>query len=563
MSPDSQFDVSAGNGAEFASGSIPPIVRSPGTHSVASATTGPPEMIPRAWTPAPSRPSAVVGGYHRLNDWVGAIIKRFTLPEDAGPVDPLGKLVSTAPPWFISLIVHFSIMILLGLLVLGAHEVATRNEKPIEVDLAPKQEKEERWAEKLGEQLFDPKQTFSQEGPDLGKDAISALSSSDLPPVQDPLVGPPVLDPTPNGTLPMGTVPTPSIGLELSGREEGQKKALLKAYGGTALTEDAVKEGLAWLARQQKSKGSWSMMGPYKGGSRVENEEAATAMALLAFQAAGYTPHSSNKNDAFTKVVTRGWKFLLQRQQKDGHFFGNTTAEQQQLYTQAMCTIALCELFGMTRDEDYHEPAQRAVDYCVKIQSPEGGWRYDPGVDADMSVTGWFSMALQSARMAGLEVPSPTFERLSKFLDSVQRDDGSRYAYQLQAGATLTLTAEGLLCRQYLGWKHDDGRLRIGVDYILANLPEWDKRNVYYWYYATQVCHHMEGQDWQKWNSVMRQILPSNQDKHGAERGSWEPGGDRWGDAGGRLYVTCLSIYTLEVYYRHLPIYRHTLSGDK
>ncbi len=562
MSPESQFDLQAANGAEFASGSIPSVVHSPATNSVASATAAAPEMIPRAWTPPPPRPSAVVGGYHRLNDWVGSVIKRFTLPEDAGPVDPFGKLVSTAPPWFISLIVHFSIMILLGLLVLGAHEVATRTEKPIEVDLAPEKEKNEIWAERLGEQLDNPKQLFSSEGLEPAKDAISALASSDLPEVKDPLIGPPVLDPTPNGVLPMGTVNTPAIGLELSGREEGRKEALLKAYGGTKLTEDAVKDALAWLMRQQKSKGSWSMMGPYKDGSRVENEEAATAMALLAFQAAGHTPHSSDRGDPYTKVVTRGWRFLSQREQKDGRFFGNLTAEQQQLYTQAMCTIAICELYGMTRDEDFHEPAQRAVDYCVKIQSPEGGWRYDPGVDADMSVTGWFSMALQSVRMAGLEVPSPTLDRLSKFLDSVQRDDGSRYAYQLQAGATLTLTAEGLLCRQYLGWKHDDGRLRIGVDYILANLPEWDKRNVYYWYYATQVCHHMEGHDWQKWNGVMRQLLPSNQEKHGAERGSWAPGGDRWGDAGGRLYVTCLSTYTLEVYYRHLPIYRHTLNGD-
>ena len=33
------------------------------------------------------------------------------------------------------------------------------------------------------------------------------------------------------------------------------KKVLLKAYGGTALTEDAVKLGLSWLVRQQRSRG--------------------------------------------------------------------------------------------------------------------------------------------------------------------------------------------------------------------------------------------------------------------------------------------------------------------
>ena len=119
----------------------------------------------------------------------------------------------------------------------------------------------------------------------------------------------------------------------------------------------------------------------------------------------------------------------------------------------------------MTHDETYLEPAQKAVDYCVKIQAPEGGWRYQPGVDSDLSVTGWFAMAMQSARMAGLEVPSPVFDRIGKFLDTVARDEGARYAYQFNAGATKPLTAEGLLCRQYLGWAHDDPRLRNGVDY--------------------------------------------------------------------------------------------------
>jgi hypothetical protein len=38
--------------------------------------------------------------------------------------------------------------------------------------------------------------------------------------------------------------------------------------------------------------------------------------------------------------------------------------------------------------------------------------------------------------------------------------------------------------------------------------------------------------------------------------------GDRWGADGGRLYVTCLSLYVLEVYYRHLPLYRSGIAGQ-
>jgi hypothetical protein len=67
----------------------------------------------------------------------------------------------------------------------------------------------------------------------------------------------------------------------------------------------------------------------------------------------------------------------------------------------------------------------------------------------------------------------------------------------------------------------------------------------------------MGGDEWDQWNKFMRQRVPERQVKAGKERGSWAPGGDRWGSHGGRLYTTCLSTYLLEVYYRHLPIYQH------
>jgi hypothetical protein len=454
------------------------------------------------------------------------------------------------------MIVHFTFMIVLGLIVLKTHTFH-QPVMSVDVDISePPSDKKEIWAEKLGEQLETPNPFPSSEGLVKGIPAIPARSG--LPEVPDPLMGPPVLDMSPGGLFTAGTESRPMIAPELGGRQFGMKEALVKAYGGTDLTEKAVEEGLQWLVRRQKPTGMWSLSGPYRDGSTTENEEAATAMALLAFQGAGYTPHSSD-NDAYRKVVTKAWAALLRRLQPDGRFYGDISRSHQ-LYTQAQCTIAICELYGMTKDQTYREPAQRAVDYCVRIQAPQGGWRYEPSVDSDMSVTGWFVMALQSARMAGLEVPSPTIDRINEFLDSVAREDGSRYAYQIRNGATLSLTAEGLLCRQYLGWGKEDPRLRAGVDYILANLPRWDERNVYYWYYATQVCHHMEGTDWMKWNAVTRQLLPENQEKRGPERGSWNPAGDRWPMAG-RLYVTCMSLYMLEIYYRHMPLYQHGMIG--
>jgi hypothetical protein len=248
-------------------------------------------------------------------------------------------------------------------------------------------------------------------------------------------------------------------------------------------------------------------------------------------------------------------------QNADGYFVTDANPHQT-LYAQAQATIALCELYGMTKDPEFKEPAQRALKFALYAQSREGGWRYTPKVDSDTSVTGWYVMALQSGLMAGLEVDSPSLDNIMRFLDSVAAEGGSRYRYQPGREPTPTMTAEGLLCRQYLGWKHDDPRMLAGMEYVLANPIDYNHpegENVYYWYYATQAAHHMDGDHWNRWNAVMRQAVPANQIKTGPEKGSWARGSNTWNAHGGRLYVTCLSIYMLEVYYRHLPIYKYRL----
>jgi len=347
----------------------------------------------------------------------------------------------------------------------------------------------------------------------------------------------------------------------LSGRKAGAKEKLLQEFGGTDVTEGAVALGLEWLARNQLKNGLWSLAGPYRDGSPTENHAAASAMALLAFQGAGHT-HRGDAGERFTRVVGKAWTAIRKHIQREGVFPSESgEASRHQLYTHALGTIALCELYGMTHDPKYGRLAKQAIRYCVAAQSPQGGWRYRPGGDSDMSVTGWVIMALQSARMAGITVPRKTLAGASAFLDAAATQGGRRYSYQPGVAPTLSMTAEALLCRQYLGWQRDDPRLIDGTKYLLTQLPNWNSRDVYYWYYATQVCHHMEGDYWQQWNEVMRTLLPAKQVKEGAERGSWDPQGDRWDSVAGRLYVTCLSLYMLEVYYRHLPLYRRAAIG--
>ena len=447
------------------------------------------------------------------------------------------KAVKAAPPWLVSLVVHMLILIVLALLTIPA---LARKRVDITVD----------YADEEGEQLIDD--AFDMPALD-NLEVETPLISEDLVAVDDPFAAAPPLDITldaPNATT---DIAAPSIGMALTGREKGMKKALLAAYGGTKSTEAAVADGLAWLAQNQERGGSWSLAGPYTDGGHIENRVAATAMAMLAFQGAGYT----HKKGKYKALMTKALKAMLDMQDGDGNFYQKGPTHHR-LYSQAQASIAICELYGMTQDSALRDAAQQALNYAARVQSPLGGWRYSPREDADTSVTGWFVMAFQSGRMSGLEVNTTTLEKIKEFLNSVQHDGGATYSYKPDESPTTTMTAEGLLCRQYLGWDHKDERLRQGVDELALNPIDISDENVYYWYYATQVMHHMGGDDWFKWNNVMREALPKSQIKRGPEKGSWSPNNDSWGArGGGRLFQTCLSLYNLEVYYRHLPIYKH------
>lgn len=467
---------------------------------------------------------------------------------DAPPPDPTEKMVKGAPPWMISLVVHMVLLIILALITIAS---ITKNQIFIEAETV--------YAEKLGEQIIDDQ---LQSADALNIEIENPALSFDVKPADDPLAAPPMVDLaaiSPDANVSVSDIQAPSIGMALNGREAGAKRALLGAYGGNATTEAAVKEGLLWLKKNQMKDGSWSLTGPFSGSAGVDNKVSATAMALLAFQGAGHT----HKSGEFKDVVANGWKALKAMQNPDG-FFICDAAHHHRLYAQAQATISACELYGMTKDEAYRPVAQKAIDFAIAAQDPYlGGWRYEPKQDSDTSVTGWFVMALQSGMMAGLEVASPNVEQVNKFLDQVQSNGGSHYMYKPGMEQTLTMTAEGLLCRQYLGWKDNDERMIRGLDYVCANTINYNDANVYYWYYATQAAHHMGGHHWKQWNQVMIQTVPQAQVKTGAEKGSWSPDGDRWGTHGGRLFVTCLHIYMLEAYYRHLPLYKHRIEMPK
>jgi hypothetical protein len=84
----------------------------------------------------------------------------------------------------------------------------------------------------------------------------------------------------------------------------------------------------------------------------------------------------------------------------------------------------------------------------------------------------------------------------------------------------------------------------------------------------------MGGDSWNFWNlgnkgdNGIRDTLLKREDmglnaRSNANAGSWEPNAEGHVASGGRIMSTSLALLCLEVYYRHLPLYRSDLGVNK
>lgn len=343
----------------------------------------------------------------------------------------------------------------------------------------------------------------------------------------------------------------------------------------------ALDRALLWIVRQQQPDGRWKMTGPYSEGAEsreADTDSGATALALLALLGDGNTPTQGTHK----KAVALGIEWLIGQQKRNGDLFDSEEeGRTAHFYAHAQGTIALCEALALVEargepvSSTLRSAAEKAVKFLIDAQNPRlGGWKYRPlDVDGigDLSVTGWALMALHSARMAKIDVPQETFLLASAFLDSTQVDiaDGSRYRYRpdepSQNEQLWSMSAEGLLCRQWLGWPRTLEAFEQGQKLLTSEVrrPVWEEgqRNVYAWYYTAQTLHNLGGQPWETWFAQVQGLLLRHQASgSGKTGGSWHPTKPKgafleWSEGAGRLYFTVMCVLILETPFRHAPIY--------
>jgi len=492
--------------------------------------------------------------------------------EEAGEheISPARRSLLTAvPAWAISMLVHIVALLAMALMTDQAEQVA-----PPTVITSTAAEEQEEFSE-FDEQEETPEETAEDVSDPVADVMVTtevAVEPVEVAALADDLEAAPLaveLTDFGSETAPASDMMS-TIGAiggaagGLGGRAQAAK--LAAASGGGADTEQAVDRALKWIAVHQMPDGGWSFdlakcpscMGKcsHSGEGKAGDRCGATAMALLPYLGRGYT----HREGPYKKQIEAGIGFLVQRAIQGK---GNVMSPGESLYSQGLAGIALSECYAMSQDNRLAAPTQAVLNFIMQAQDPVGGgWRYSPRQPGDTSAVGWQIMALKSGNMAFLQVNPLTVKKAVEFLDSVKGDEiGATYGYT-GPGKGAGTSAVGLLCRMYLGWKKDHPGLQEGARIIAKRGPTND---LYYNYYATQIMHHMEGEMWIAWNNKMKAQLLKNQSNKDHEAGSWFDGvnGGHGAEAAGRLYCTSLATMILEVYYRHLPIYKNqSIEGE-
>lgn len=401
----------------------------------------------------------------------------------------------------------------------------------------------------------------SQSPVDMTFDATAIAEDPKASEPETTVPSPLAVEPSPTVTVdqvtnPVGALPIKPSGGGLEGRDGETRGQLAARMGGSAESEAAVENGLAWIINHQMPDGSWQLKHDHNGRCNgqcpdegaIESTTAATGLALMALLGAGYT----HKSGPYQEEVEAGLRYLVSSMRmtiRGGHMVRGERG----MYSHAIATIALAEAFTMTEDSWLVEPTAAARLYIENAQHKKGGWRYNPGNAGDMTVTGWQIMALKSCQLGKAITPPRIWVDAESFVDSLRTSSGY-YGYYQNPEERPTTTAVAALVKMYLGAGLDNADVDMAASYVAGMGPS--ESDIYYNYYGTQVLFHRGGKDWKQWNETLRDHLIQTQDRSGTHRnGSWyfeDPNGR----FGGRLYTTAMAIMTLEVYYRYMPLYR-------
>ncbi len=308
----------------------------------------------------------------------------------------------------------------------------------------------------------------------------------------------------------------------------------------TEAADKAIERGLQFLLKSQNKNGSWT-------GENGATDIGGTSLALMAFMVKGHFPGFGRHG----AVLDRAKNYLLQRAED------SPNGAMGSMYEHGLFTLALSELWGMTKDVEDNKRIQVALEHSVQVilraQSPLGGWRYGARPDAgqDTSVTSTVFVSLASARQAGILVPTETINRVVDYYrEQVWNEATGGFGYQGKTGTTLACTAGGAYAAQLCG-KRDTEWVAAAIRHLENNPKAFNRKELghfyYAHYYAIQAMVQAGGDHYAKWYPKIRDSLIELQQPDGS-----------WNDLEKEPHPhkTPMAIITLGTPYRYIPVYQ-------
>jgi len=325
-----------------------------------------------------------------------------------------------------------------------------------------------------------------------------------------------------------------------------EEAALIRKIQERNPRDQAIEKGVTYLISKQNKDGSFGEI----------HKTALTGLAVMALMGAGHTPDDAPHGPAICNALN----YVLSQMRQDG-YLGH--GDNSRMYGHGICTLMLTEAAGMTRDDVLErrliEGCRRAVDLILKSQAvkkgngQQGGWRYEPNsTDSDLSLTGWQTMSLRSAKNIGIEVPNSAITEAVNYIRACAGPNGE-FGYQNKNEERTPLRGIGLLALPVCG-VYDAPELAKATAKMFQDPPKWQGPWFYYrTYYSAMGMYQMGDEAWNRFYPLVDAALVKQQ----APDGSWPepPGNNEW-EAGRGIYTTSLAVLTLAVHYHLLPIYQ-------
>jgi hypothetical protein len=312
----------------------------------------------------------------------------------------------------------------------------------------------------------------------------------------------------------------------------------------TPETEAAIQKGLAYLARSQRTDGSW-----------VEQQGHAvtmTSLATLALMCSGSTPTTG----PYADNVGRGVEFLLRSCDADGAI-ASANDRGRVMYGHGFAMLSLAHAYGMEgnplRQKRIAQVLQKAIRLTAGSQSKDGGWFYSPNSASDEgSVTVTQIQGLRACRDAGLRVPPETIRRACDYIQKCANADGG-ISYALSSrGSSLPAITAAAMATMYNGGQFEHpvahGALKFTENLLQRNQGDFTKafggHTFYSLLYVAQAMWFSGDSRWQSFFPGARDKLLTLRNTDGV----WT------GDGVGVIYGTSIALISLQLPYRQLPL---------